>query len=193
MATFGLGVAAWVLLSTQGFAFTVFSKGVSYDIEIVTLKSGTTFNDANSGGALTASPWFGDFALAREVAAALPASLFETQSEIFLPYRYSLAGLTVNSIVSTETGKHIDLFRNRNASAFRVFDGTLSQSQAWAIGTAKSAPEIDGPSLAQALFILLAAILLRGRLRRCYQSGRWQSGRWHGISPPEGRSEWRAQ
>ena len=160
-----VGLALWLAGASGARAFAVVSNGVTYEVEISGLATGVSFNAANAGGALKETPWFGDFALARDVAAALPTDILSGGMEVFLPYRLSLAGLTVNSVVGSAHGLGLDLFRNRNENYFDIFDGTLAPHQAWALGTAREMPEIDGPALAQALFIL-GAMLLGLRARR---------------------------
>lgn len=182
----GLCLAFWGAMAAAATAqtFQVTVGGTAYDITIDGYVPGLDIVAANgpghADGRLTAfGSWFGNATLAETVAGGLPfAKVPDGIDNVFFAHSVDGVAREVSYFDRASGGAVGDDARGLTP-AEGAEGGDLTGSEAWAYGTATpapstrqgtppaSVPEIDGPVLAQALFVLFALYAtLAGRRRR---------------------------
>ena len=171
----GAAVLVWLLVAMPAVAaFTVTVGSVNYRVALVDVPGDDTpsYNQAAAANTLvpfTQTPWFqnADAAAARSIAEQVQAQTGRTDTAYRVPYDLRDV-LVLNFIPATRVDYGVAVSgQSGTTSAF--VGGTLDGPDGTAsrISWITEVPEIDGPILAQALFVLGAFyLLLRGRLGR---------------------------
>ena len=157
--TFLLTTCLFLWANGRAEAFQVVSGGVTYEITLTSV-SPSKFRDLSGTSDPTQNPWWGERQLALDIAAAVPSQVFTDFGVTQLDFAFARRTSNfVDYAFATSTNPGVGAFAERNVNA--------DPAGVWAFGTLSVVPEIDGPILMQALFILGAVYaLLRGRRRR---------------------------
>ena len=145
------------LIGTPAQAVNVTVGGTTYDVQF--FQGPQSFNDNRT--VLENTPWFGDNALAGQLADAY-------RDDVTTPYPFNVSGGSdLLFFAHDETGGAvtIEVLRDDGDRSFTFLtEGFSAIGLHYAYGSAAAVPEIDGNALAQAGLILLALFLvLRGR------------------------------